>query len=158
MLELLDYLRDNGFKVFIVTGGGVDFVRGISEPVYGVPKDQVVGSSLVYAWDPATESVRRTPELGSVDDKAGKPPNIALHIGRRPEICVGNSDGDLQMLQYTDAGPGPSLKVLVHHDDPEREYDYHHGTVEALKQTQERNWTFVSIQKDFKVVVPPKAD
>lgn len=154
MLELLDYLRANDFKVFIVTGGGVEFVRGISEPTYKVPKDQVVGSSLVYAWDAKTESVTREPKFGSIDDKAGKPPNIALHIGRRPVVVLGNSDGDLEMLQYADAGLGPSLEVLVHHDDADREYDYDHGTEVALEQATSRNWTIVSIKRDFATVFP----
>ncbi len=158
MLELLDYLRANDFKVFIVTGGGIDFVRGISESAYDVPKDQVVGSSLIYGWDPTSENVTRSPKIASINDKAGKPPNIALHIGRRPIVVLGNSDGDLQMMQYADAATGPSLNVLLHHDDAEREYDYDHGTENALEQAKSRGWTVVSIKADFETVFAPPDD
>ena len=154
MLELLDFLRANEFRVFIVSGGGVDFIRTFSERVYGIPAENVIGSSLTYTFQETDHGSRvvRNPEIGSVNDRDGKPANIALHIGRRPVIAVGNSDGDLQMLQYATGGTGPALAVLVHHDDAAREYDYDHGTELALEVAAERDWVFVSIRDDFATV------
>ena len=154
MLELLDYLRANEFRVFIVSGGGVDFIRAFAERVYGIPPENVIGSSLTYTFQETDHGSRvvRNPEIASVNDRIVKPANIALHIGRRPVIAVGNSDGDLQMLQYATGSTGPALAVLVHHDDAEREYDYDHGTERALEVATERGWVVVSIRDDFATV------
>ena len=126
MVELLGYLRANGFKTFIVSGGGIEFMRAISEPVYGIPPEQVIGSSGKMRTRSATGSPcwSGSPELDFFDDKEGKPVAIQKFIGRRPIAAFGNSDGDLQMLQWTAAGPGRSLTVLVDHTDAEREFDY----------------------------------
>ncbi|KAA3600045.1 MAG: haloacid dehalogenase-like hydrolase [Candidatus Scalindua sp. AMX11] len=154
MLELLDFLRGNDFKLFICTGGGVDFVRAFSESVYGIPRENVIGASVKYEFLETDNVIFRKMEINSKNDNKSKPENIQLHIGRIPVIAVGNSDGDLQMLKYTDAGKGPSLKVLLHHDDAEREYDYDKGTKEAIRVAKEQNWTIVSIKDDFKRVFP----
>ena len=154
MLELLDLLRAHEFRVFIVSGGGIEFIRAFSEEVYGIPRENVVGSSLQYEFRETTDGseIIRLPRLGSFDDREVKPANIALHIGRRPVIAVGNSDGDLQMLQYATDGSAPSLAVLLHHDDAVREYDYDHGTEAALAMAETRGWLIVSIARDFKTV------
>lgn len=154
MVELLDYLRANQFRVFIVSGGGVEFIRAFSEAAYGIPRENVIGSSLEYEFreQAGGSDVYRLPIIGSFDDRAVKPANIALHIGRRPVIAVGNSDGDLQMLQYTADRDGPSLSILLHHDDAEREYDYDHGTEAALAEAEARGWLIVSIARDFETV------
>jgi phosphoserine phosphatase len=156
MLELLDHLRANEFKVFIVSGGGIEFIRQFSEAAYGIPREDVIGSSLKYEFretDPGSE-IYRLPELGSFDDKEVKPANIQLHIGRRPILAVGNSDGDIQMMQYATDGSGPRLSLLLHHDDAEREYDYDHGTERALEMAANRGWTVVSVRDDFRRVFP----
>ncbi len=160
MVELLDYLRANQFRVFIVSGGGVEFIRVFSEAAYGIPRENVIGSSLEYEFrdQDGGSDVYRLPVIGSFDDRAVKPANIALHIGRRPVIAVGNSDGDLQMLQYADDGDGPSLSVLLHHDDPVREYDYDHGTEAALAMAEARGWLVVSIARDFETVFAYQAE
>lgn len=123
--ELLDYLRANEFKTFIVTGGGIDFVRVISERLYGIPPEQVIGSSTKTKFDlDHPDSINKLPDLNSFDDRNEKPVNIDLHIGRRPIFAFGNSDGDLGMLRYTLAGSGRRIGLLLHHDDAEREFDY----------------------------------
>jgi len=124
--ELLDYLRANGFKTFIVTGGGIEFVRVVSERLYGIPPEQVVGSSTKNRFEAGADgiAIRKLPQLGSFDDREEKPANIELHIGRRPILAFGNSDGDLAMLRYTLAGPGARLGLLLHHDDAAREFAY----------------------------------
>jgi phosphoserine phosphatase len=160
-LELLDFLRLNGFKVFIVTGGGVDFVRSFSEEAYGIPPEQVVGSSAKteFEAEAGKGELTKLPELESLDDKAGKPMNINLHIGRRPIFAFGNSDGDLQMLEYTAGGKGPSLNLLVRHDDADREYAYDRvtkvGTLDrALDEAAAHGWIVVSMAKDWKTIFP----
>jgi hypothetical protein len=153
MLELLDHLRANEFKLFIVSGGGIEFIRQFSETAYGIPREDVIGSSLRYEFretDSGSE-IYRLPELGSFDDKEVKPANIQLHIGRRPILAVGNSDGDIQMMQYGTDGSGLRLALLLHHDDAEREYDYDHGTERALEIAAERGWTVVSVRDDFQL-------
>ena len=124
MLELLGYLRANGFKTFIVSGGGIEFMRPWTEQVYGIPPEQVVGSSIKtkYELRDGQPVLVRLPELNFIDDKAGKPVGIQQHIGRRPILAFGNSDGDFEMLEWTTAGDGPRLGVIVHHDDAAREY------------------------------------
>jgi hypothetical protein len=156
MLELLDHLRAHEFRVFIVTGGGIDFVRAFSEEVYGVPQENVVGSSAEYVYTDFTgrAEVLREPRLDSVNDEAAKPTNIALHIGRRPILAFGNSDGDIQMLRYTADGDGARLALLLHHDDGDREFSYDHRTEAALRTAHERGWTVVSMREDFAAVFP----
>ena len=126
MLELLAYLRANGFKTFIVSGGGIEFMRPWSESVYGIPPEQVIGSSIKTKFElrDGKPVLVRLPEVNFIDDKAGKPVGIQQHIGRRPIAAFGNSDGDLQMLQWTAAGAGPRFCLYVHHTDAEREWAY----------------------------------
>jgi phosphoglycolate phosphatase-like HAD superfamily hydrolase len=158
-LELLAYLKANEFKTFIVSGGGIDFVRAYAEKTYGIPPEQVVGSSTKtrFALRDGRAEVIKLPELNSLDDGAAKPININLHIGRRPILAFGNSDGDLEMLQYTADGAGPRLMLLLHHDDPQREYAYdRHSKVgrldKAWDEALKRGWLMVSMTKDFKTV------
>ena len=153
-LELLEHLRGNGFQVFIVTGGGRDFVRSVSEPVYGVPRHMVVGSSLQTEFESGARLRRLGEIVEPVNDKAGKPVNIARQIGRRPILAVGNSDGDLEMLQYSAGHGARSLQVLIHHDDPEREYAYDHGAEKALAAVAEHGWVRVDMNRDFRRVFP----
>jgi phosphoserine phosphatase len=156
MLELLAFLRAKDFKTFIVSGGGVEFMRVFSEEVYGIPRENVVGSSLQYEFQNTPEGsvLVRRPELVSFTNEAMKPVNIQLHIGRRPIIAVGNSDGDLEMLQYAWDGQRPFLSLLLRHDDSEREYDYLAGAEEALSIAAQSQWVVVSIKRDFAVVFP----
>ncbi len=156
MLELLAYLRANGFKTFIVSGGGIEFMRPWTEKVYGVPPEQVVGSSLVtkYEMTPDGPVIMRLPKIAFVDDKAGKPVGINSHIGRRPIAAFGNSDGDQQMLEWTSAGKGAHLALLVHHTDATREYAYDKGTENALAEAKAKDWTVVDMKNDWKVIYP----
>jgi haloacid dehalogenase-like hydrolase len=156
MVELLGYLRANGFKTYIVSGGGIEFMRVISEQLYGIPPEQVIGSSgkIKYElWD-GVPVIVRLPELDFFDDKEGKPVAIQKFIGRRPIAAFGNSDGDLQMLQWTAAGPGRRLMLLVDHTDAEREFLYRVspiGRLElALDEAHQRGWTLVSMKDDWK--------
>ncbi len=151
MIELLAYLRANGFKTFIVSGGGADFVRPWAESVYGIPPEQVIGSQIALRFElqDGKPVIVRESEIAFIDDKAGKPVGIQRHIGRRPILAFGNSDGDLQMLQWTTAGPGPRLGLILHHTDGEREYAYdresHIGKLDkALDLAPENNWVVVS--------------
>ncbi|MBU4573648.1 MAG: haloacid dehalogenase-like hydrolase, partial [Proteobacteria bacterium] len=157
----LVYLRAHGFKTFIVSGGGVDFIRAFSQDVYGIPPEQVIGSSLKAKFEltGGKPEVVKLPQIGSIDDGDGKPINIELHIGQRPIMAVGNSDGDLAMLQWTASGAGPRLMMLVHHDDAAREFAYdrksHVGRLEkALDQARRDGWTVVSMSNDFARVFP----
>jgi len=153
-LELLNYLRANGFNVFICSGDGIDFMRVFSDKVYGVPKENVIGSSLKYKYNEETNTMETMPEVNSTVVKAGKPENIQLHIGKRPILTCGNSDDDFQMLEYTDDNIGPALLMLIHHDDANREFAYDKGTEKALKAAREQGWMVVSMKNDFKVVFP----
>ena len=162
MLELLAYLRSQGFKTFIVSGGGVDFMRAFAEASYGVPPEQVIGSSGQgsYVVEDGVAQVRKEPKLGSIDDKAGKPINIALHIGRRPIAAFGNSDGDLHMLKYVATGDRRRFALLVHHDDDVREYAYDRESKvgmlsAALDEAHTHGWTVVSMREDWKDIFPP---
>ena len=156
MLELLDYLRANGFKTFIVSGGGIEFMRPWAEQVYGIPPEQVVGSSIQTKFrmvDGKPELVR-LPKLNFVDDKEGKPVGIQSHIGRRPVAAFGNSDGDLQMLQYTAAGSGPRFCLYIHHTDAAREWAYdrksHIGQLDkGLDEAAAKGWTVVDMKNDW---------
>jgi hypothetical protein len=161
MLELLDYLRDNGFKTFIVSGGGIEFMRPWSEAVYGVVPEQVIGSSIrtEFKIRDGVPVLVRLPEMNFVDDGAGKPVGINTHIGRRPIAAFGNSDGDLQMLQWTMAGDGLRFAALVHHTDAEREWAYdresHVGHLDkALVEAAEKGWTVVDMKRDWETVFP----
>jgi hypothetical protein len=156
MLELLAYLRQKGIKTFICTGGGLEFVRQFSLSLYGIPPEQVIGSSVKYKYRAGQGggAIFRLPALDLSNDGPGKPVGIQIHIGRRPLLAAGNSDGDLQMLEFTAGRRGPSLQLLVHHDDPVREYAYDKGTEKALAIARQRHWTVISIKNDFKVVFP----
>ncbi len=162
MLELLAYLRANGFKTYIVSGGGIEFMRTFSERVYGIPPEQVIGSSIKTKFEmrDGKPVIVRLPEVDFIDDKAGKPVGIQKFIGRRPIAAFGNSDGDLQMLQWTTAGDGPRFGLIVHHTDAEREWAYdrksHIGTLDkALDEAKARGWTLVSMKDDWKTIYPP---
>jgi phosphoglycolate phosphatase-like HAD superfamily hydrolase len=161
MLELLAYLRTNGFKTFIVSGGGIEFMRPWVEKVYGIPPEQVVGSSIKtkFELEGGKPVLVRLPEIDFVDDKAGKPVGIQMHIGRRPIAAFGNSDGDLQMLQWTAAGEGARLACLLHHTDADREWAYDRSSPigrlhAALDEAQAKGWTVVDMKNDWKVVYP----
>lgn len=156
-VELLAYLRSAGYRTYIVSGGGDEFMRTFAEATYGVPPEHVIGTSQKATF--ANAEVTFQPQLNSLDDGPGKPVNIALHIGRRPVIAVGNSDGDQAMLQYTAARKGPSLVVLVHHDDAQREYAYDRASSigkldKALDEARQRNWTVVSMKADWATIFP----
>ena len=159
MLELLAYLRASGFKTFIVTGGGIEFVRSFAETTYGVPPEQVVGSSgeLKFQFRGGTPLLEKLPAVDFVDDGAGKPVGIQMHIGRRPIAAFGNSDGDLAMLQWTCSGPGPHFCLYVHHTDGEREWAYdRQSTVgqldKGLDAAADNRWTVVDMRKDWNTV------
>lgn len=161
MLELLAYLRDNGFKTFIVSGGGIDFIRVFSDGLYGIPTEQVVGSSgkLKFEIVDGAPELMKLPELDFVDDGPGKPVGIQMHIGRKPIAAFGNSDGDLQMLQYTCIPEGPSFCLYVHHTDAEREWAYdrdsHIGRLDkGLDEAAARGWTVVDMKTDWAQVFP----
>jgi phosphoglycolate phosphatase-like HAD superfamily hydrolase len=165
MLELLAYLRENGFKTFIVSGGGIEFMRPWTEAVYGIPPEQVVGSSIKTTFEMREDGpvLVRLPEIDFIDDKAGKPVGIHSHIGRRPIAAFGNSDGDLQMLQWTAAGQGTRLVLLVHHTDAEREWAYdrksHIGRLDvAIDEARQKGWTVVDMKRDWKVIYPFQKD
>jgi phosphoserine phosphatase len=162
MLELLAYLRANGFKTFIVSGGGIEFMRPWTEKVYGIPPEQVVGSSIKTKLEvrDGKPALVRLPEINFIDDKAGKPVGINQHIGRRPIAAFGNSDGDRQMLEWTQAGSGVRLMLLVHHDDAKREWAYgpksHVGTFsdDLMAEAKKSGWTVISMKDDWKVIYP----
>jgi len=165
MLELMQYLRANGFKTYLVTGGGQEFVRVYSERVYGVPPEQVVGSSIAtkYEYQDGKPVLMRLPKVFFIDDKTGKPEGINLFIGKRPLAAFGNSGGDREMLEYTGAGSGPRLMMLVLHDDAKREYAY--GPAEGLPDTKvgtfsqalgdeakKRGWVVISMKNDWQKI------
>jgi len=159
MLELLAYLRANGFKTFIVSGGGIEFMRPWVEKVYGIPPEQVVGSYGKLQWEmqAGRPVLRKLPDIGLVDDGPGKPVGIQTFIGRRPIAAFGNSDGDLQMLQWTAAGSGARLCLYVHHTDAAREWAYDRTSSigrldKGLDEAKVRGWTIVSVKDDWKQV------
>jgi phosphoserine phosphatase len=161
MLEVLSYLRANGFKTFIVSGGGVEFLRAFVEETYGIPPEQVVGSSMVATFDPASLTLVKQPKVEFIDDGPGKPAGINRFIGRRPIAAFGNSDGDLQMLQWTAAGSGPRFCLYVHHTDADREWAYDRASSvgrldKGLDEASARGWTVVDMKRDWKVVFPAK--
>jgi phosphoglycolate phosphatase-like HAD superfamily hydrolase len=164
MLELLAYLRANGFKTFIVSGGGVEFIRVWAEKVYGIPSEQVVGSSGVVKFQIGADgkpALMKLAKIEFVDDGPGKPAGINRFIGHRPIFAFGNSDGDLQMLEWTAAGPGARFAGLVHHTDAEREYAYDRSSKigqldKALDEVERRGWTVVDMKQDWRKVFPDK--
>jgi hypothetical protein len=160
-LELMDYLRANGFKVYIVSGGGIEFLRAFAEQVYGVPPEQVIGSSIKTRYEvrDGKPVLVRLPEVNFIDDSAGKPVGINQQIGRRPILAFGNSDGDFEMLEWTTAGAGSRLGLLVHHDDAERENAYDRkssiGRLDrGLDEAGKRGWVVVSMKNDWRIVHP----
>jgi len=160
-LELLAYLRASGFKTYIVSGGTIDFMRPWSQQVYGIPPEQVIGSSQAVKYEPRDGHpvLVRLPKLDFIDDGPGKPVGIYRHIGRRPILAFGNSDGDLQMLEYTAGGSGESLELLVHHDDESREFAYDRQSKlarldKAWDEAIARGWTVVSMKDDWKAIYP----
>lgn len=164
MLEVLAYLRSNGFKNYIVSGGGVAFMRVFAREVYGIPPEQVIGSTIEIEYEvrDGTPALVRQPALRFIDDKAGKPVAIHARIGRRPIAAFGNSDGDFQMLEWTTSGKGARFGLIVHHDDAEREWAYdresHIGKLDrGLDEAPRRGWTVVSMKHDWKSIYPPAA-
>ena len=161
MRELLDYLRANGYKTFIVSGGGIEFLRAFAEMAYGIPPEQVVGSSIETRYEvrDGKPVIVRLPKIDFIDDKAGKPVGIHKHIGRRPVMAFGNSDGDFQMLEWTTSGPGPRFGALVHHTDADREYAYDRessvGRLDrGLDEAGTRGWVLIDMKRDWKRVYP----
>lgn len=161
MLELVNYLKANDFKVFIVSGGGIEFMRPWVEEVYGISKDQVVGSSVktVYDYNNGNPVINKIAEIDLIDDKGGKPVGINRYIGRKPVIAGGNSDGDLEMMHWTESNSYKTLQIYLHHTDPNREWAYdslsHIGTFKhALVEAQEKNWVLIDMKKDWKVIYP----
>jgi phosphoserine phosphatase len=162
MLEVLAYLRANGFKTYIVSGGGIEFMRPFTDRTYGVPPEQVVGSTIKtkYELRDGKPVLMRLPEVDFVDDKAGKPVGIGKFIGRRPVMAFGNSDGDFEMLEWTTSAPGPRFGLLVHHTDAQREYAYdRHSDVgrldRALDAAPQRGWVVTDMKRDWRVIFPP---
>ncbi len=161
MLELLAYLQANGFKTYIVSGGGIEFMRPWTENVYGIPPEQVIGSSIKTKFEvrDGKPVLVRLPEINFIDDKDGKPVGIHQQIGRRPIAAFGNSDGDLQMLQWTTAGSGARFALLVHHTDAEREWAYDRASSigrldKALDEAQSKGWTVADMKNDWKIIFP----
>lgn len=165
MLELLELLRENEFKTYIVSGGGVDFIRAFANTSYGIPPEQTIGSMLgtEFKLQNGKATLLRTPKIAFIDDGPGKPVAIQKIIGRRPVFAFGNSDGDLQMLQWTASGTGPSFCGIVHHTDAKREWAYdrdsHIGRLDkALDDADKRGWTVVDMKDEWKVVYPQTTD
>jgi len=161
MLELLSYLRDNGFTTYIVSGGGIEFVRNFSEAKYGIPPAQVVGSSIKtkYEVKDGVPTLIRLPEMNFINDKDGKPVGINQYIGQRPIFASGNSDGDYQMLDWTTAGEGPRFGLILHHTDAEREYAYDRDSSvgrldKALDDAPSKGWVVIDMKRDWKTVFP----
>ena len=159
MIELLEYLRANGFKTFIVTGGGIEFVRAFAAKTYGIPRWQVVGSSIKNKFElvDGKAQLERLPEIDFIDDGPGKAVGINAHIGLRPIAAFGNSDGDIEMLEYTDSGKDAHIEMMVHHDDAEREYAYGCDTkigrlCKGIELAKERGWVVVSVKNHWKRV------
>jgi phosphoglycolate phosphatase-like HAD superfamily hydrolase len=161
MLEVLAYLKANGFRNYIISGGGIEFMRPWTEKVYGIPPEQVVGSSIKTAYEvrDGKPVLVRLMEINFINDKAGKPVGIHTHIGRRPIAAFGNSDGDLQKIQWTTAGSGARFGLIVHHTDAEREYAYDRQSSvgrldKALEEARKQGWTVVDMKQDWKRIFP----
>lgn len=164
-LELLEYLRDNGFTTFIVSGGGVDFLRVFAEETYGIPPHQVIGTSVKAEYEvrEGEPVLVKQPEIFLIDDKAGKPVGIHQYIGQRPILAAGNSDGDYQMLEYTTAGDGPRLGLLVHHTDEAREFKYDRESPvgkldKALDDAADKGWVIIDMKDDWNTVFPSQTE
>lgn len=157
MVELISYLKTHDFAVFIASAGGMSFMRLVAEEIYGVRRDRVIGSNITFETR-LTENgpvlFRKAGLIDPVDDGPGKPVNIELHIGRKPILAAGNADGDLHMLWYSETNSYPSLQLLVHHDDADREYAYDQGAEKVLQLAAERNWLVISMQSDFSQIFP----
>lgn len=165
MLELLDYLRAHQFKTFIVSGGGIGFIRIWAEDAYGIPTDQVVGSSIktVFEYEDGKASIRRLPEIDFIDDHAGKPVGINKYIGKRPVFASGNSDGDLEMMLYSDDHSYKSFQLYLHHTDEEREWAYDRESSvgrldKGLDEAATRGWTVIDMKNDWNVIYPFQLD
>jgi phosphoglycolate phosphatase-like HAD superfamily hydrolase len=165
MLELLQYLRDNGFKTFIVSGGGIEFMRPWVEQVYGIPPEQVIGSSIKVKYEvrDGKPILIRLPEVEFINDKAGKPVGIHTRIGRRPLAAFGNSDGDLEMLQWATSGKRLGFALYIHHTDAEREWSYDRDSAvgrldRGLSEAATKGWTVVDMKRDWKVIYPGSSD
>ena len=163
MLEVLEYLRDNDFKTFIVSGGGIDFMRVFAEQTYGIPPEQVIGSSIKAKYEvrDGKPVILKIPELDFIDDKAEKPVGIHQHIGRQPIMAFGNSDGDFEMLEWTTSGKGARFGLLVHHTDADREWAYdresHIGKLHrGLDEAKKRGWVVVDMKADWRFVFKTK--
>ena len=157
-VELLGFLRENGFRNYIVSGGGIDLIRAFSADAYGIPREQVIGSSAKLRFDSATCQLMKEPQLNSFDDREAKPQNIGLHIGQRPILAFGNSDGDQAMLRYVRAHPCKGLALLLHHDDAAREVAYDRDfrlspLTDTLDRAEELGITVVSMKRDWKRVI-----
>ena len=157
MVELAHFLQANEFKVFIATGGGMSFVRTVSEEIYDIPRENVIGSNITFEYRRGKDGpvlLRKPGLVEPVDDGPGKPVNIELHIGRRPILVAGNSNGDIEMLEHAEDERRPWLCLLLHHDDAAREYAYDQGAEKSLQLAHERGWTVASMKDDFKTVFP----
>ena len=156
MCELLQVLEGYGFTNYIVSGGGRDFMRGFAQDLYGIPRQRVIGSTVAYqfAEKEGGGDILQKAELDIVDDGPGKPIQIWNLIGRRPILAAGNSNGDLQMMKFAGGDHLPALRLLVVHDDAEREFDYTAGAEKAIQAVQDNGWTAVSIQSDWETVFP----
>jgi phosphoserine phosphatase len=157
MIELIRYLEANDFKVFIASAGGMSFVRTVSEEIYGIPREQVIGSNVAYETrltDAGPVLFRKPGLVDPISDGPGKPVNIELHIGRKPILAAGNADGDIHMLWYSQTSPHRSLQLLLRHDDREREYAYNAGAEKAQQLAAMHNWQVISMQEDFLQVFP----
>ncbi len=157
-LELLEYLRNNGFKIFICTGGTQEFVRAIAMEYYGVPREQVIGTTFKYVYADSSKKIYRQPALDHFNDKEGKPVSIQLYIGKKPVFACGNEGGrgDIAMLSYTSTNKYPSLALLINHDDASREFAYNETDSASLKAAAKGHWLVVSIRNDWKEVYAPQ--
>ena len=160
-MPILAFLRANGFRTYVVSGGGVEFMRVFAEQAYGIPPEQIIGSrgKMQYVMRNGKPALLRLPEIDVIDDKEGKPININAVIGRRPIMAFGNSDGDFQMLEWTTAGSGPRFGLIVHHTDAEREWAYdrtsHIGQLaRGLDEAQQRGWIVADMRKDWGAIYP----
>lgn len=161
MLELILYLQDNNFKTFIVSGGGIEFMRPWVEEIYGIPRDQVIGSSIktVFDYNNGSPIIKRLPEMDFIDDKEGKPIGIHKFIGRKPIFCSGNSDGDLAMMQWTASNNKKSFMLYLHHTDSEREWAYDKNSSvgrldKGLVEAENNGWTVINMKKDWSLIYP----
>ena len=154
MIELLRYLEAHGFTTYIASGGGRDFIRPISQEIYGIPPERVIGSSVSLAFreDGDGGDLLTLPQLDVLDDGPEKPPRIWSRVGKRPILAAGNSNGDIPMLQFANKPPRPALRLVILHDDPAREFDYVTGAERSLELARQHGWTVVSMKDDWTTV------